>query len=182
VKNKICQNRRETAHVWLEAIARADNPYSLLQVFGQGHVITKSGVVTYVTRCNPVELVPRVSPNSTKEILITWNDTTLFVDHISSVIKSAALPSGHNDRAPPWWWWWYCGHPYIWECAHARDLPVEAVQVDKDNLLDLGLGRSIYSKVQVEEFLKFQDSQGTQIAYLAETAGLAYRGCSKDRS
>jgi hypothetical protein len=39
--------------VRLEAIAGVDNPYSLLQVFGRGHVISKSGGVAYVTRCNP---------------------------------------------------------------------------------------------------------------------------------
>jgi hypothetical protein len=32
----------------------------------------------------------------------------------------------------------------IWECLLPRDLPVEAVPVDKDDLLDLGLGQSIY--------------------------------------
>jgi hypothetical protein len=37
-------------------------------------------------------------------------------------------------------------------------------------VLDLGLGRSIYSKAQVEEFLKFQDSQETRRTYLTETA------------
>ncbi len=37
-------------------------------------------------------------------------------------------------------------------------------------VLDLGLGRSIYSKAQVEEFLKFQDSQETWRTYLTETA------------
>jgi hypothetical protein len=51
------------------AIARIDNPYSLLQVFGRGHVITKSGAVAYVTHC-------------TKEIMVMWNDTSLFVDPI----------------------------------------------------------------------------------------------------
>jgi hypothetical protein len=34
VKHEICQNRRETAHIRLEDIAGAENPYSLLQVFG----------------------------------------------------------------------------------------------------------------------------------------------------
>ncbi len=38
------------------------------------------------------------------------------------------------------------------------DMPVEAVQVDEDNLLELALGWLVYSKTQVEEFLKFQDS------------------------
>jgi hypothetical protein len=30
---------------------------------------------------------------------------------------------------------------------------VEAININEDDLLDLGLGRSIYSKEQVEEFL-----------------------------
>ncbi len=36
IRHEICQNRREMAQVRLEAIAGADNPYSLLQVFGRG--------------------------------------------------------------------------------------------------------------------------------------------------
>jgi hypothetical protein len=42
VKHEICQNSRETPHISLEAREGADNPYGLLQVFGRGHVITKS--------------------------------------------------------------------------------------------------------------------------------------------
>jgi hypothetical protein len=44
----------------------------------------------------------------------------------------------------------------------------------------MGLGRSIYSKAQVKEFLKFQDSQGTRRAYLTETVELAYGGWGED--
>jgi hypothetical protein len=76
VQHEICQNRRETAQVRLEAIAWADNPYSLLQVFGRGHVITKSRDVSYMMRCNPVEVLPRVSSNCTEEIPVTWNNTS----------------------------------------------------------------------------------------------------------
>ncbi len=68
---------------------------------------------------------------------------------------------------------WYCAYPSIRECAPPRDLCMEAFHVDEDDLLDLGLGRSIYSKVQVGEFLKFQDSQGTRRACLVETVKLA---------
>jgi hypothetical protein len=57
---------------------------------------------------------------------------------------------------------------------------MEEVHIDEDDLLNLGLGRSIYSKEQVEEFLQFQDSQGTRRAYLIETAERAYGGRSKD--
>ncbi len=82
VRHEICQNRRETAQVRLEAIAGVDNPYSLLQVFGRGHVIW---VVAHVMRCNPVDvlLLPRVSLKCTEEILVTWNNISLFVDPIS---------------------------------------------------------------------------------------------------
>jgi hypothetical protein len=51
---------------------------------------------------------------------------------------------------------------------------VKAVQFEKEDMMDLG--RSTYSKAQMEEFLEVQDSQGTQRAYLTETAELAYGG------
>jgi hypothetical protein len=59
VRHETCQNRRETTQVRLEAMAGADNPCSLLQVFGRGHVITKSRAVAYMIRCNLVEVLPR---------------------------------------------------------------------------------------------------------------------------
>jgi hypothetical protein len=37
VRGAICVNRREIAHTWLEAIAGADNPYSLITIFGRCH-------------------------------------------------------------------------------------------------------------------------------------------------
>jgi hypothetical protein len=40
--------------------------------------------------------------------------------------------------------------------------------------MNLGLGRSIYSPAQLEEFSRFQESQGTRRAFLAESAEMAY--------
>jgi hypothetical protein len=40
-------------------------------------------------RCNPVEVLPRVSLTCTEEIPVTWNNTSLFVDPISYIIKPA---------------------------------------------------------------------------------------------
>jgi hypothetical protein len=54
--------------------------------------------------------------------------------------------------------------------------PVKISDVD---ILGLGLGKSIYSKEQMEEFARFQDSQNSRRAYLAETAELAYLGRSR---
>ncbi len=38
----------------------------------------------------------------------------------------------------------------------------------------MSLGKSIYTKAQLDEFARFQDSQGTRKAYLAETLQKLY--------
>jgi hypothetical protein len=116
VRHEICQNRRQTASVRLEAITGADNPSSLIQVFRRGHIIAKSGAVAFVTRCNPVEVVPRAASNCTEEIPVTWNGPSLFVDPVRYVLKSAASPIRCDDIAPPRWniaGRWYCSYPAI---------------------------------------------------------------------
>jgi hypothetical protein len=58
-------------------------------------------------------------------------------------------------------------------------LPVNEVRIDPIKVNDIGLGKSIYNKLQLEEFARFQDSQGTRKAYLVETAEMAYSGCNE---
>ncbi len=41
-------------------------------------------------------------------------------------------------------------------------------------VLGMGLGKSIYSPEQIDEFIRFQESQGTRHAFLAESAERAY--------
>jgi hypothetical protein len=50
-----------------------------------------------------VEVLPRVSLNCTEEIPVTWNYTSLFVDSMSYIIKSAASPARYNDIVLPRW-------------------------------------------------------------------------------
>jgi hypothetical protein len=54
VRSAICVNRREIAHMRLEAVAWADNPYSLITKFGRGHLAIKAGGAVYLRRCAPV--------------------------------------------------------------------------------------------------------------------------------
>ncbi|OBQ32975.1 MAG: hypothetical protein AN484_27535, partial [Aphanizomenon flos-aquae WA102] len=179
VKMEICFNRRELAYARLESIAGADNQYSLMQVFGRGHIITRSGASMYVTHCNPVDVLPRTALNCTDEIPVTYNGTDVFVDPISMVIKSAGVITRCNDVAPPRWLIagrWYCSYPAIKDCADPEEIPVQAVLVDEGTVVNQGLGRSIYSKEQLEEFVKFQDSHQVRKAYWAETAEIAYGG------
>jgi hypothetical protein len=83
VRGAICVNRREIAHTRLEVIAGADNPYSLITIFGRGHLAIKAGDAVYVTRCSPVEVILRSHKNCTEEIPVTVNETDAFMDPIS---------------------------------------------------------------------------------------------------
>jgi hypothetical protein len=59
-------------------------------------------------------------------------------------------------------------------------LPVDEVRIDPVKVNDVGLGKNIYTREQLEEFARFQDSQGTRKAYLAETVEMAYSGRSEE--
>ncbi len=110
---------------------------------------------------------------------MTVNGTDVFVDPISYVIKSAGSPIHCNDVAPPRYkvgGKWYCSYPELKECHDLEMLPVDEVRIDPVKVNDIGLGKSIYTQEQLEEFARFQDSQGTRKAYLAETAEMAYSG------
>ncbi len=183
VRGAICENRRDIARTRLEAVAGADNPYSLISIFGRGHLSIKAGGAVYVTRCSPVEVIPRIHSNCTEEIPITINGQRsmidAFMDPTSYVIRSAGSPIHCNDVAPPRYkvgGKWYCSYPELKECHDPAMLPVNEVKIDPVEVNDIGLGKSIYTKEQLNEFARFQDSQGTRKAYLAETAELAYTG------
>jgi hypothetical protein len=64
VRRAICVNRREIAHTRLEAITGADNPYSLIIIFGRGPLAIKAGGAVYMTRCchAPTRTAQRRSP------------------------------------------------------------------------------------------------------------------------
>jgi hypothetical protein len=110
---------------------------------------------------------------------VTVNGTDVFVDPISYVIKSAGSPIHCNDVAPPRYkvgGKWYCSYPELKECHDPEMLPVDEVRIDPVQVSDIGLGKSIYTQEQFDEFARFQDSQGTRKVYLAETAEMAYIG------
>ncbi len=53
---------------------------------------------------------------------------------------------------------------------------MKPIAIDDVKVMNLGLGRSIFSPAQLEEFGSFQESQGTWRAVLAESAERAYNG------
>jgi hypothetical protein len=71
---------------------------------------------------------------------------------------------------------WYCSYPELRECHDPAMLPVDVVQIEGLYMNDIGFGKIVFTKKQLDEFATFHDSQGTRRAYLAETAELAYNG------
>ncbi len=63
----MCQSEGDR-HSRLEAIAGADNLYSLIMIFGRGHLAIKVGGAVYVARCVPVEVIPQSLKNLAFEI------------------------------------------------------------------------------------------------------------------
>jgi hypothetical protein len=142
VKAEICEDRKQIAHTRLESIAGAENPFSLMQVFGRGHQVTRNGATVYVTRCQAAEVLPRTHTNCTNEIPVILNGTNVFVDPISFVIKAAAAPVRCNDVAPPRWrlnWRLYCAFPEIRDCAEPGKIPMKPIAIDDIKVMNLGL-------------------------------------------
>jgi hypothetical protein len=138
IRSAIYVNRREIAHTQLEAVAGADNPYNLIAIFGKGHLAIKAGgtVYSYVTRCAPVEVVPRSHKNCTEEIPVLHIRMEIFVYPISYAITSAGSPVHCNYVATPRYKLggkWYCSYTELRECHDAAMLPVNEVQTDSEN-------------------------------------------------
>jgi hypothetical protein len=182
VKAEICEDQKQIAHTRLENITGVENPYSLMQVFGRGHKVTRNGATVYVMRCQATDMLPRTHTNCTNEIPAFLNGTNVFADPISFVIKATPVLVKCNNIAPPRWRLngrWYCAFPEIRDCAEPGWIPMKPIAIDDIKVMNVGLGRSIYSPAQLVEFARFQESQGTRRAFLAESAERAYNSRSR---
>ncbi len=144
----------QIAHMRLESITGVENPYSLMQVFGRGHQVNRTAIL---------------------------NGTNVFADPISFVIKALPAMVRCNNIAPLRCRLngrWYCAFPEIRDCAEPGRIPMKPITIDNIKVMNLGLGRSVYSPAQLEEFACYQESQGTRRAFLAESAERAYNSRS----
>ncbi len=93
-------------------------------------------------------MLPRTHTNCTNEIPAILNGTKVFADPISFVIKATPALVRCNNIAPPRWRLngrWYCAFPEIRDCAEPGRIPMEPIAIDNIKVMNLGLGRSIYS-------------------------------------
>lgn len=163
----------------LEAIAGSENPYSLLQILGKGHLVSRAGATVYVTKCKAVSVEPRSHTNCTHEIPAFFNGTEVFVDPFSLVIKQVGTISHCNAIAPPRFQIsgkWYCGTPSLQECHAPEEMPLSPLKISDWDEGKMGLGRAIYSPDQIHQFNIFQQVQHARNAFISEQTGIAFQG------
>ncbi len=105
----------------------------------------------------------------------------MLADPISFVIKATPALVRCNNIASPRWrlnGQWYCTILEIRDCAEPGRIPMKPIAIEDIKVMNLGLGRSIHSPAQLEEFARFQESLGMRRAFLAKNAERAYNSRS----
>lgn len=185
VKLEICNNRRDLLMTRLEAVAGVENPYSLLRVFGKGHIATRAGSVVYVAKCKAVDVVPTFFQNCTNEIPALLNETRMFVDPISLVLKEVPTILRCNKVATPKWFIsesWFCRvneDAPLEACPPPEMVPLQPVNINV-SMPAWRLGASIYTDDELEQFYAFQQTLGLRTAYLSDQTNNAYEHRTSD--
>lgn len=181
VRSAVCTNRVELARARLEMVAGTDKPYSLRRVFGPGHIAIKAGATVYVGKCQPVQVVPEAYPNCTSEIPVMLNGSRLFVDPITLVLQMTGTILPCSAIGPARWeigGAWYCSYPEIRECHTPKKIPVDDVVIDVGSNPTYGLGKSLYSQAQQEEFESLRNTIGARPSYVADASMRAFHSRS----
>jgi hypothetical protein len=108
-----------------------------------------------------------------------YNGTAMYVDLISYILETHAVPIKCTDVAPPRFnigGRWYCliENRGLSECHEPLTLPISPVDISQDQEEKWGLGRSIYSKEQLDAFHEFQMAAAVRAAYVADSSELAF--------
>jgi hypothetical protein len=115
------------------------------------------------------------------EIPILYGEKEYFVDPMTLVIKPLGTIVHCNEVAPVRYeiqGKWYCSYPQLRECPEPEHIPITDVNIDDVDLATMGLGKSIYSQKQLEDFASFQEAANTREAYVAEQAEIAHGSMS----
>jgi hypothetical protein len=109
---------------------------------GEDTFAIKAGGAVHVTRCAPVEVIPRSHKNCLEEIPALFNGTEIFIDPISYFITLAGSPVHCNDIAPPEYKLGgkcYCCYPELRVCHNPAMLPVDEIQIETLRMNDIRL-------------------------------------------
>ncbi len=112
---------------------------------------------------------------------VTPRTHTNCTNEISAMFKAVTAPVKVNDIPPSRWRLngrWYCAFPQFRDCAEPRQIPMKPIAKDDVKVMNLGLGRSIYSPAQLEEFARLQESEAR---FLGQERGKSQQRTSRRR-
>jgi hypothetical protein len=159
VQTELCQLERKILHGRLQALAGADNPYALLDLFGPGHDVIVAGAVAYVTTCVPAEVTKADHANCTEEIPVNHNGTTKFVDPFTFVMRDFPTEMPCSDLMPIRWrvqGTWFCSHPSAVACTAPGQLETFSTPYRPTGDITQGLGKDAYSEKQRQQHREFR--------------------------
>lgn len=176
VHAEICELDRRTLHLKLQAIAGVSNPYSLLDLFGPGHVVYTAGATAYVSKCIPVQAVRVDYHNCTEEVPVSVNGTKYFADPFTWVLREYPTVVPCSYIMPVRWRinrTWYCSYPSVSLCVEPMKLNVS---LGIDHVMPdftRGLGSGVFTPRQLEEHRLYQITQSSRRPVLAKVTNAA---------
>ena len=175
-REELCGLDYRTLHTRLQAISDTNNPYSLRDIFGDGHSIKRAGAVAYVTKCIPVEVDISSFPNCTQEIPIKYRNTTQFADPITRIIKTFPQIIPCDPIHPVKWQIdgrWKDSLPGTSNSDPPRQLNLTFGLIDYPGRFIDGVGRGLYTDEQMEAHRIFIDSLDTRPAVMNKVTNAA---------
>lgn len=175
VQADLCRVERMALFGKLQALAGADNPYALLDLFGPGYTVTVAGAAAYVTQCARVEAVRADYPNCTREVPVRINGTLAFADPLTWTLSRHPTVIVCSDAAPARWKLdgiWYCAYPNTVECKPPMQLKPKT-QALKTWDFTRGLGLNTFSPDQQLAHREFQRVQSSRAAVVAKITNAA---------
>ena len=170
IQQDLCEIGRRTVHGRLQALAEGNGRYSLLDLFGPGHVVYRAAAVAYVGKCSPVEVTRAEFPNCTHEIPVVHDNVTKFADPFTRVLQTYPSILPCSPIMPVRWvisGTWYCATPDIYLCE-------EPVRLESGTraypVVDFtrGIGGSLFTRRQRVQHREYTETQMAREAVLGD--------------
>ena len=176
VQTELCRVARRTLYNKLQAISGAHNVYSLLDIYGPGHMVYQAGAAAYVTKCVGIEVTRAEFQNCTHEIPVVASNKTRFADPLTLVLTDYPTIIPCSDLMPPRWKMgdeWYCSHPRVLPCSPPQQLNLTVTPFSQLHYFTHGMGEGIYSSEQKEQHRRFQVAQMSRRPVMAKITNAA---------
>jgi len=175
ILGNLCKLERATLHLKLQAIAGANNPYSLLDLYGPGHVYYRAGAVVYINKCSAVDATLTDHRNCTTEIPVLINGTKRFADPLSWVLRDYPQELPCTNIMPIRWKIadvWYCATPAALPCEAPDQLEVAKPLFNTPDFT-AGLVGGIYTesqRIQHQHFIRSSSGREAVVSKIATAA------------